>query len=161
MQGDGGGARAAQVECTPKKLRGPPKREFKEGERVALSLRMTPALKRRLDAAAERGGRSQSQEAEFRLERSFDRQGLLEEVLVSRLRTTLGGNSDPAGPHNVAMRRRKRDPETPSTCQRLDCRPKRILICRSAGGSGCADQHAVHAVRARKGAESEFGERCR
>ena len=65
----------------PKKLGGPPKRQFKEGERVALSLRMTPELKRRLDAAAEAGGRSQSQEAEIRLEKSFERQDLLPEVL--------------------------------------------------------------------------------
>lgn len=52
-----------------------------EGERVSLGLRVTADIKRRLDAAAEASGRSQSQEAEFRLERSFDRQGLLEEVL--------------------------------------------------------------------------------
>lgn len=43
---------------------------------------MTPELKRRLDTAAERGGRSQSQEAEFRLERSFERGPLLAEVLT-------------------------------------------------------------------------------
>ena len=42
---------------------------------------MTPDLKRRLDAAAEQGGRSQSQEAEVRLERSFDRQELLSDAL--------------------------------------------------------------------------------
>ena len=61
---------------------GPQKREPRDGERVALSLRMTPSLKRRLDAAAEKGGRSQSQEAEFRLERSFEQEGLLPEVLT-------------------------------------------------------------------------------
>lgn len=43
---------------------------------------MTPALKERLDAAAEAGGRSQSQEAEFRLERSFEREALLTDVLA-------------------------------------------------------------------------------
>jgi hypothetical protein len=42
---------------------------------------MTPELKRQLDFAAEQGGRSQSQEAEFRLERSFDRSNLLGEVM--------------------------------------------------------------------------------
>jgi hypothetical protein len=47
-----------------------------------LSLRVTPELKRRLDAAAEHCGRSQSQEAEFRIERSFDRNDLLTEVLT-------------------------------------------------------------------------------
>ena len=67
-----------------RKFGGPPKREPKEGERVALSLRMTPDLKRRLDAAAEAGGRSQSQEAEFRLERSFAREDLLVDALCLR-----------------------------------------------------------------------------
>lgn len=42
---------------------------------------MTPDLKRRLDEAAEAGGRSQSQEAEVRLEKSFERESLLPEVL--------------------------------------------------------------------------------
>jgi hypothetical protein len=65
-----------------KSFGGPAKREPKQGERVALSLRMTPDLKRKLDAAAEAGGRSQSQEAEFRLERSFEREALLSEVLT-------------------------------------------------------------------------------
>jgi len=39
--------------------------------RVVLSFRVTPALKRKLAAAAEENGRGQSQEAELRLERSF------------------------------------------------------------------------------------------
>ncbi len=70
---------------------GPPKRRPKDGERVALSLRMTPALKRRLDAAAEKGGRSLSQEAEVRLERSFDHQDLLSEVLTIAYGKELAG----------------------------------------------------------------------
>jgi hypothetical protein len=37
-----------------------------------LGLRVTPAMKAKLDAAAAQSGRSQSQEAEIRLERSFD-----------------------------------------------------------------------------------------
>jgi len=64
---------------------------------VQLSFRVTPDLKRELDAAAKRSGRSQSQEAEIRLERSFDRQGLLSEVLsiaygkeLAKLLTLLG-----------------------------------------------------------------------
>ena len=61
---------------------GPPKREPRDGERVALSLRMTPDLKRRLDAVAEQHGRSQSQEAEIRLERSFERQDILSNALT-------------------------------------------------------------------------------
>jgi hypothetical protein len=53
---------------------------------------MTPSLKRRLDAKAEQGGRSQSQEAEFRLERSFEQEGLLPEIL-----TLAFGNKHTAG----------------------------------------------------------------
>lgn len=83
---------ARKAQWHRKKLGGPQKRELKPGERVALSLRMTPGLKRRLDAAAEANGRSQSQEAEFRLERSFDRQDLLAEAL-----TTAYGSKEIAG----------------------------------------------------------------
>ncbi len=53
---------------------GRPKRQPKPGERVQLSLRVTPELKAELDEAANQSGRSQSQEAELRLERSFERQ---------------------------------------------------------------------------------------
>jgi hypothetical protein len=60
----------------------PPKRDAKPGERFQLGVRVTPDLKQKLDAAAEMSGRSQSQEAEFRLEHSFDRQGLVLEVLT-------------------------------------------------------------------------------
>jgi predicted transcriptional regulator len=42
------------------------------GERVSLGLRVTAEIKRKLDEAAEKSGRSQSQEAELRLERSFE-----------------------------------------------------------------------------------------
>jgi len=42
------------------------------GERVSLGLRVTADAKRRLDKAAVRSGRSQSQEAELRLEQSFE-----------------------------------------------------------------------------------------
>ena len=73
------------------RIGGPPKREPKEGERVALSLRMTPALKRKLDSSAEAGGRSQSQEAEFSLERSFDRTDLLSEVMTLAYGKELAG----------------------------------------------------------------------
>jgi hypothetical protein len=48
-----------------------------------LGLRVTPEMKQRLDAAAQQSGRSQSQEAEFRLERSFERQDLLPELLTA------------------------------------------------------------------------------
>ena len=61
---------------------GRPRQEPEPGERAQLSFRVTAELKRRLDAAADLSGRSQSQEAEFRLERSFDHQDLLSEALT-------------------------------------------------------------------------------
>ena len=59
---------------------GRPRQEPKAGERVQLSFRITPELKRRLDSSAEENGRSQSQEAEIRLARSFERDDMLEQV---------------------------------------------------------------------------------
>jgi hypothetical protein len=41
------------------------------GVRVSLGLKVTPDIKNALDAAAKKNGRTQSQEAEARLERSF------------------------------------------------------------------------------------------
>jgi hypothetical protein len=60
---------------------GRPGREPVEGERVGLSLRVTPRTKRALDAAAEDNGKSLSQEAEARLEQSFRDEGLLPQIL--------------------------------------------------------------------------------
>ena len=50
---------------------GKPKREPRPGERVHAGLRLTPEAKGRIERAAQRSGRSLSQEMEFRLERSF------------------------------------------------------------------------------------------
>ena len=55
-----------------KKRVGRPKKVPTPGERVSLGLRVTAEIKTRLDQAAESAGRSQSQEAELRLERSFE-----------------------------------------------------------------------------------------
>jgi hypothetical protein len=52
-----------------KKRRGRPVKAPVEGDRIPLSLRVTADLKRKLEQSA--GGRSLSQEAEYRLERSF------------------------------------------------------------------------------------------
>ncbi|MFO1087039.1 MAG: TraY domain-containing protein [Reyranellaceae bacterium] len=59
----------------------PRKTSHDDGERIQLSLRVTPELKKRLDSASDFSGRSQSQEAELRLERSFERENLLYEAL--------------------------------------------------------------------------------
>jgi ribosome assembly protein YihI (activator of Der GTPase) len=65
----------------PKRV-GRPIKEVEEGERAALSLRVRPMIKKKLEDAADLNGRSLSQEAEFRLEHTFDRQSLLMEVIT-------------------------------------------------------------------------------
>ena len=64
-----------------KKRAGRPSREPKPGERVNLSLRVTPEVKVGLEREAAAAGRSLSQEAEMRLEQSFRDQALLPQVL--------------------------------------------------------------------------------
>jgi hypothetical protein len=58
----------------------PSVREWKVGDRVPLGLRVSLDLKRSLDAAAMNTGRSQSQEAEARLETSFLLQHLGDQI---------------------------------------------------------------------------------
>src|SRR5262245_39246458 len=60
---------------------GRPLRPAAEGERAPLGLKVPPKLKARLDEAARSNGRTQSMEAEARLELSFDRVDLLPDVL--------------------------------------------------------------------------------
>jgi hypothetical protein len=66
-----------------KKIGAPPKRAPKPGERFQLGVRVTPEMKMRIEAAAEASGRSISQEAELRIEQSFDRQDLLTDVMMA------------------------------------------------------------------------------
>ena len=68
---------------TPKRRRraGRPGREPSAGQRVSLGLRVPPKSKKALDQAAADSGRSQSQEAELRLERSFNDEHQLVEAL--------------------------------------------------------------------------------
>ena len=61
---------------------GRPIRPGVPGARVSLGLKVTPEIKNKLDEAARLNGRTQSAEAEYRLERSFERQDLLREVWV-------------------------------------------------------------------------------
>jgi hypothetical protein len=70
---------------------GRPTKKPKTGERVSLGLRVTAETKQRLDAAAAMSGRSQSQEAEMRLERSFERQDLMTEALTLAFGEAIGG----------------------------------------------------------------------
>jgi hypothetical protein len=64
-----------------KRRRGRPLKPAKAGERASLGLRVSGDLKHRIDQAAQRAGRTQGQEAELRLERSFHEQELLPQIL--------------------------------------------------------------------------------
>lgn len=61
--------------------RGRPTKAPAPGAKASLGLKVTASLKKRLEEAAEASGRTQSQEAEYRLERSFDRADLMWEVM--------------------------------------------------------------------------------
>lgn len=61
--------------------RGRPSKAPPPGEKASLGLKVTASLKARLEESANESGRTQSQEAEYRLERSFDRQNILRDVL--------------------------------------------------------------------------------
>ena len=65
------GTMATKAKASKKRIRRPTKPP-KAGERVPLGLRVTPEMKKRLERAAIRKGRSLSQEAEMRLERSLE-----------------------------------------------------------------------------------------
>lgn len=56
---------------------GRPPKPATEGKKVSLGLKVTPRIKDRLDQAARASGRTQSQEAEYRLEQTFDQRPLL------------------------------------------------------------------------------------
>lgn len=60
---------------------GRPAKPPEQGKRASLGLKVTGDIKSRLDAAARRNGRTQSQEAEARLEASFNNQDLLPQIL--------------------------------------------------------------------------------
>jgi hypothetical protein len=64
-----------------KRRGGWPARVPEPGERVAMSFRVTPESKEKLDHAAKSSGRSLAQEIEFRLERSFDEERHLADAL--------------------------------------------------------------------------------
>jgi hypothetical protein len=63
----------------PKK-RGRPMKRPVPGERTPLGLRVTAELKENLEQAAIQSGRSLSQEAELRLEKSFERDFILKSI---------------------------------------------------------------------------------
>ena len=89
-----------------RKRRGRPTKAPTPGERVPLSLRVTADLKRKIDSAHEMSGRSQSQEAEYRLERSFSLDDAFDDPalrdLIVRLSVAFdGGGRSAAWSRNV------------------------------------------------------------
>jgi TraY domain len=73
-----------------RKKMGRPLKPATTGSRVSLGLKVTAETKEKVAQAAEASGRTQSQEAEYRLEQSFDRLSLLPDALTLRL-GELGG----------------------------------------------------------------------
>src|SRR5436190_7833300 len=73
------------------KRRGRKARSAKPGQRVSLGLKVTPTIKNKLDGEARLNGRTQSQEAEARIERTFDQQALLDEVMALAFGPQLAG----------------------------------------------------------------------
>jgi len=61
------------------------------GQRMSLGLKVTAEIKGRLDQAAKENGRTQSQEAEARLERSFHHDDLLPQLLAAAYGERLAG----------------------------------------------------------------------
>jgi hypothetical protein len=89
-----------------RKRTGRPLKPAETGKRVSLGLKVTSDIKQRLDAVAKLSGRTQSQEAEARLERSFRDEQLLPQLLeiaygreVAGLLLALGSVMRDAGEH--------------------------------------------------------------
>ena len=59
---------------------GRPMKKPTPGARAQLGLKVPPSLKAKIDAAAVANGRTQSMEAEARLERSFDHEWIVSEM---------------------------------------------------------------------------------
>jgi predicted transcriptional regulator len=80
-----------------KKRVGRPTRPPRPGERVTLGLRVSADLKRKLEKDAVKAARSLSQEAELRLEQSYDREWIVKriqaKVVEAWLKTIKGGKA--------------------------------------------------------------------
>src|SRR5437867_3040690 len=74
-----------------KKRMGRPVKPPEPGKRISLGLKVTPEIKDKIDRAARENGRTQSQEAELRLEQSFHAQRLLNQVLELAYGKALAG----------------------------------------------------------------------
>ena len=67
-----------------RKITGRPIKTAKPGEPAALGMRISAELKNQIDEAAKANNRTQSQEAERRLERSFDSKSIMEDFISLR-----------------------------------------------------------------------------
>ena len=107
-----------------KKRTGRPLSKAVTGKRYSLGLKVTGNIKQRLDHAAKESGRTQSAEAELRLERSFDREDSLVEVLtlaygaeVAGILMMIGSTIDDVGPHTGFAATRTLEGANGWTCQ--------------------------------------------
>lgn len=71
--------------------RGRPTKSATPGTRASLGLKVTADLKARLEAAAAASGRTQSQEAEWRIDRSFREDEVMAELREIRAMLNGGG----------------------------------------------------------------------
>lgn len=76
---------------------GRPTQEASPGTRVSLGLKVTADIKTRIDEAAQSSGRTQSQEAEYRLQRSFRDDALFSSDELHRWAILLAGEFHKAG----------------------------------------------------------------
>lgn len=90
---------------------GRPTKPPSPGTRASLGLKVTAQTKERIEAAARQSGRTQSQEAEWRLERSLDREDLLSDAMtlaygrpLAGLLMMLGTVMQAAGQHAAARK---------------------------------------------------------
>jgi hypothetical protein len=119
--------------------RGRPTQEATPGTKVSLGLTVTAGLKARLDQEAQRTGRTQSQEAQWRLELSFDRQDLLDDVLTLAYGPQTAALLSVMG-HAVSMIERRNNKEdlltTPEGYANLSTAITTITQALNPGGRG-------------------------
>jgi hypothetical protein len=89
------------AEAARKRIGRPPKTP-KPGERVSLGLKVTADIKRRLDEEANKSGRTQSQQAELMIERSFAEQDALAGPKMRQLAYFMATSFALAGQHSAA-----------------------------------------------------------
>jgi TraY domain len=99
------------------------------GKRIMLGLRVAPDVKQRLDAAAMKNGRSQSQEAELRLKESLRDDDLIERITSPQVRPVLD--------YFTALRTLKID-ITPEVVDAV-CEGA-VLIIKAVGAGGMSDE---------------------